>query len=195
MRRLGSLAVAVSALGFLVGCGHHTSSTGAIAGSPPASAPTMPPRPRALPVAGLDACDLVPPSELGQQGLPARGEEEPPAPETPHIKVCEWTTFPAHPALTLAVFTVPDQDINRLLTSPGAELTSVSGFGAIDMTDGSSTLERSCGVRVDVAPLQELLVTYNVAYGDLPGQSHELMCQKAHSTAEAIIHRLSTTAN
>jgi hypothetical protein len=116
-------------------------------------------------------------------------------PETPRIKLCDWTNFPTQPALTLAVYTVPGQDTAGFLRFPDAAQTSVAGFGAVDMPSGYDDGAHSCIVRVDVAPKQGLWVSYSVDYGDLPGQSHELMCQKAHASAEAIIQTLSARAN
>jgi hypothetical protein len=146
-------------------------------------------------VADLDPCRLVPSTSLSRDGLPARGTSVPPPPATPLDKTCTWRNFPTRPALTVNVLIVVDQDINRALSYPGAVPTSVAGFGAVDMADVYSTPEGSCGVRVDVAPRQQLVVSYDVDYGQLPGQSHEFLCAKAHTTAEAIIQRLSATAN
>ena len=192
--RPGPFVALVATLLALAGCGSPAlTPPGPTSGS--ASGSALPPRPRSLPVADLDPCRLVPPASLTQDRLPVRGTSKPPPPATPLDRTCTWTNFPTRPALTLTVLTIVDQDIDRLLSYPGAVPASVAGFGAIDMADVYSTPEESCGVRLDVAPRQQLVVSYDVDYGRLPGQSHQFLCAKAHTTAEAIIQRLSATAN
>lgn len=189
------------ALGVLTGCGSGSLGWSVTRSAAPAapSTPTLPPRPRAIPVVGLDACSIVPVEVLAPLGLPTTGVLDAPDPSTPRISTCEWKTDfgdTGSPVLDLTVDTA-DQDTARFLTFPTAKQTSVGGFGAVDGVQGLVTLsdDRSCLLRIDVAPGQGLWVEYDNPLGDLPGTSHELMCQRATTVAEAIINRLSAKQN
>jgi len=72
----------------------------------------------------------------------------------------------------------------------GAQVTSVAGFGAVEIPDERFGAQFTCDVRVDVAPDQGLWVAYAVELGDEPGATHELMCQRAHAAAETIMRDL-----
>lgn len=188
-RFLGAIA-AIGLLVALAGCGAQAEPTG----GPPsttASNDPLPPRPRAIRMDGLDPCVLGTPEVLRQVGI--AGEPRRVTAPTSGTRICSWARAVTQPPSgQLGVFVVTDQDTRNVLSAPGAETTSVAGFGAVDVADESYGQQFNCGVRVDVAPGQGLWVTYLNSLGDEPGATHELMCQRAHTAAETIMRDLLT---
>lgn len=77
-----------------------------------------------------------------------------------------------------------------MLYVEGSQVTTVAGFGAVEIPNRELGAQYSCDVRVDVAPNQGLWVDYLVELGDEAGATHELMCQRAHAAAETIMRDL-----
>ena len=185
------VAVALTALGLLAvltGCGAQDQPVRSTPSSA-ASGDPLPPRPREIRMDGLDPCSLATPEALRQAGVGGspRAVQAP----TPGTRICSWARYAdQRPSGQLGVFVVTDQDTRNVLSTPGAEVTSVDGFGAVDVSDDAYGRQFNCGVRVDVAPNQGLWVTYLNTLGDEPGATHELMCQRAHTAAETIMRDL-----
>ncbi len=141
---------------------------------------------------GLDPCALPTPEVLREAGVPAN----PRTVDTgvPGVRVCAWDrSVLQRPSGSLGVFTVTNQDTRNALTASGAQVTTVAGFGAVEVSDSMYGREFNCGVRVDVAPNQGLWVTYLNTIADEPGARHELMCQRARTAAEGIMRNLLAT--
>lgn len=138
---------------------------------------------------GVDPCALAPPEVLRQAGVPA----DPRVVETgvPGARVCSWErSVLQRPSGGLGVLAVTNQDTRSAIQTYGARVTSVAGFGAVEVSDGAYGHDFNCGVRIDVAPNQGLWVTYLNALADEPGATHELMCQRARTAAEGIMRNL-----
>lgn len=71
----------------------------------------------------------------------------------------------------------------------------MAGYGSVDMPNDLAGTRYSCDVRIDVAHHEGLWVSYYHGLGDDPTATHELMCEKAHSAAEAIVRDLLGKAN
>ena len=94
------------------------------------------------------------------------------------------------PDLTLGTSVTVNQDTAHFLQLPDSTLTSVAGFGAVDMPNDLAGPRYSCVVRIDVVPGEGLWVSVYNASAAMPDATHELMCQKAHSAAEGIMRGL-----
>ena len=79
------------------------------------------------------------------------------------------------------------------LAMDGAQLTTVDGFGAVE-TDALDH-GTSCRLWVDVAPGQNLNVTYSDSDGTRRDIDHELACQLSGQAAELVVENLATLAN
>jgi len=156
--------------------------------TPPASAKALPDRPRAVPLGGADACSMITPTLRGQLGVTARMDRHP-AGDTLDSSDCQWTNFPADPGLALFVRLVRNQGIEPYLNLPAALLTSVSGFGAVDLPGQFAGPDEGCVVRVDVAPGQAVWAGY-LSDGPVQGQTGEQMCAKAHTAAASVLAQL-----
>lgn len=189
MTRAFAIAVAgLVVLSGLTGCSQsgETARPGQSAG--PIADP-LPPRPREIRVDGLDPCTLAPPKVLSDAGIPSQPHAVPP--KAPGVRDCSWSRrYPQRPSGTLGVATATQQDVRNALSVNGSQVTTVAGFGAVEIPLDEAGAQFSCDVRVDVAPRQGLWVTYIVELGDEPGATHELMCQRAHAAAETIMRDL-----
>lgn len=137
---------------------------------------------------GLDPCALATPEVLNPTGV--KKPHELPDP-TAGIRVCSaGRDVLDRPSGSLGVFTATNQDVRNVLYVQGARVTTVAGFGAVEVPDERFGAQFTCVVRVDVAPDQGLWVAYAVELGDEPGATHELMCQRAHAAAETIMRDL-----
>lgn len=187
IRTLAPVWVAMGLVAALTGCGP---SAGSLSPTPSVAAPAdpLPPRPRELRMDGVDPCGLVTPEVLGQTGVAKPHEVAGP---TPGVRICSARRDVLQPPSgSIGVFIATNQDVRNVLTVQGADVTTVAGFGAVEIPDGRAGAQFSCGVRIDVAPDQGLWVTYLNTLGDEPGATHELMCQRAHTAAETIMRDL-----
>jgi len=164
----------------------------------PASAPStvpstlLPARPREVALAGADACSVITPALRGQLGVTARMDRRP-AGDHLDSSDCQWTNFPADPGFALFVRLVRNQGVEPYLNLPAARLTSVSGFGAVDLPGQFADPDEGCVVRVDVAPGQAVWAGYS-SDGPVPGQTGERMCASAHAAAASVLDQLSARA-
>lgn len=179
----------IAALAPLVLSSSCSTATTADEPSPSASADPLPPRPREIRMEGIDPCSLGTPEVVSQARVPS--EPHPGAQTVPGVEDCSWDrSVLQRPSGSLAVFVATNQDTRNVLAVHGAQVTTVSGFGAVELSDARYGDQFNCGVRVDVAPNQGLWVTYLNTLGDEPGATHELMCQRAHAAAETIMRDL-----
>lgn len=161
---------------------------------PAAPADPLPPRPQEVRMDGLDPCALVPAAVLAQAGMPNKPKVIPAG--ALGIRHCSWERdVLQRPGGALDVATATQQDVRNVLSVPGAQITSVAGFGAVSIPLSEYGDDTNCGVRVDVAAGQGLWVGYNNLLGDEPGATHALMCERAQRAAEGIMQRLLATAN
>lgn len=184
-----SLVLIVLGVVGLSGCGinHQPPPAGPSVVAP--SAPLLPPRPRDVRVDGIDPCTLAYPDMLAQLGV-GSDVSRPKFGVATASTACAWSNFPASPRLTLDVSAIVDRPVTNYLRNPGTRITSVAGFPAVDSNYAAHEPDEGCIVRVDVAAGQGIWVTYTSDFGNLPGATHELMCQKAHTAAEAVMRTL-----
>lgn len=137
---------------------------------------------------GLDPCALVTGEVLSQAGVKDPHEIAAPL---PGVRICSaGRDILQHPSVSFGVYTATNQDVRDVLSVRGSEVTTIAGFGAVEIPDARFGDQFTCGVRVDVAPNQGLWVAYDNPLGDEPGATHELMCQRAHTAAETIMRDL-----
>jgi hypothetical protein len=178
-RTLVALLTTVGLLAALTGCGSLASS-----GAPAASADPLP----EIRMEGLDPCALVTPEVLSQAGVKSPHEIAGP---WPGIRICSaGRDILQHPSGSVGVFVATNQDVRNVLFVEGSQVTTVAGFGAVEIPDERVGARFACDVRVDVAPNQGLWVDYLNDLADEPGATHELMCQRAHTAAETIMRDL-----
>lgn len=159
--------------------------------------PTLPARPREVPVLGVDPCTLMPASVLADLRMDAPARVVPLPPQAPPTaRSCSWErSLAQRPTAALSIGVVP-QNTADYLAQPGAEQTEVAGFAAVQEPSYEMGEDHSCVIRVDVAPGQALMVSFYNDLGDEPGATHQLMCERAHRAAEGIMrHLLATTGN
>jgi hypothetical protein len=141
---------------------------------------------------GLDPCALMPAEVLVQAGIPNTPKVVPA--KAPGIRQCAWDRgVQQRPGGALDVTTATQQDVRNVLSVPGAQITSVAGFGAVQVPLSEYGDDTNCDVRIDVAPGQGLWVGYNNLLRDEPGATHALMCERAQRAAEGIMQRLLAT--
>lgn len=186
-RIVAALLIGVALLGEVTGC----STSGAPNAPGPslgASSDPLPARPRVIRMDGLDPCGLLTQEVLQQTGVKDAHEVAAPL---PGVRICSaGRDVLQHPSASVGVYTATNQDVRNVLSVGGSEVTTVAGFGAVEIPDGRFGNQFTCDVRVDVAPNQGLWVSYDNPLGDEPGATHELMCQRAHTAAETIMRDL-----
>jgi hypothetical protein len=186
--RLASVVVVVVGVLLAGGCGGPTNSVSSPSPSIASPRPALPPRPEELPLAGVNPCDLLTESQYRKLGATG-GLFDRSSGESPTAgDGCLWTNFPDKPDNQWGAST---------LLSTGAEyslglepLRSVDGFAAT--TAGSAGTDRNffCGMLIDVAPHQALMVTYANNQHDYPGMTHQMACDKAQQVAGLMIPNL-----
>jgi len=187
----GLAATALAALLGLAGCGSAPSATapaGAVAADAPSSGAALPQRPRSVPVDGIDACAVITSPLRLEFGVSSRMDRNP-AGDGLASSDCEWTNFPAEPGLALFVRLVRNQGVDAYLGQPGAQLTTVSGFGAVELPGQLANPDEGCVVRVDVASGQSLWVGYT-SDGPIPGRTHSEMCARARTASASVLAQL-----
>lgn len=109
----------------------------------------------------------------------------------PQAATCAWSNALGSPANVILGFTlVPNQPATDYRKSVDARLIEIAGFGAVETVGTYSEPEKECLIAVDVAEGQSLLTTVRSEFGDLPGVSHGMLCEKAHVAAEDVMRRL-----
>jgi hypothetical protein len=175
----------------LAGCGAAAPGAGvpAPASSATVAAPTLPPRPVELRLDGVNPCSLLTDAQAKQQldtnggffgadegGSPVAGD------------MCLWSNFPRRPDNEWSATTVLHQGAEFAL---GKEpLRTVDNFAATSSGSTAADPARYCGMLVDVAPGQSLLVSYDNSRKDDPAMNHQLACDKAQQAAEMMITNL-----
>ncbi len=191
MTRVGAaVLIAVGLLVGLTGCGLPSGPAAtAPTAAPAAPADPLPPRPREIRMDGLDPCALASPEVLKQAGVPDKPQVVPA--KVPGVRDCSWDrSILERPSGSLGVTTATNQDVRNVLYVKGAQVTTVAGFGAVEIPIAEYGEQFNCDVRIDVAPNQGLWVGYVSILADEQGATHELMCQRARTAAEGIMRSL-----
>jgi hypothetical protein len=184
---VGAALVGVALLGVLAmaGCAEPTTTSAA---APAPAAASLPPRPRELPLNGIDACSVITSPLRSQLGVSSRMDRNRPA-DNLNSSDCEWTNFPAEPQLALSVRLVLNQGIEPYLSQPGAQVITVSGFGAVQLPALPANPEQGCTVRLDVASGQSAWVSYT-SDSPIPGRTYDEMCARARAAAASVLAQL-----
>jgi len=184
---VGAALVGAALLGVLAvaGCAGPTTSSAA---APAGASDSLPPRPRELPLNGIDACSVITSPLRSQLGVTSRMNRNRPA-DNLNSSDCTWTNFPAQPQLALSVRMVLNQGIQPYLSQPGAQLITVSGFGAVQLPARPASPEQGCIVRLDVASGQSAWVSFT-SDGPIPGRTYDEMCARARSASASVLAQL-----
>jgi len=184
---VGAALVGAALLGVLAvaGCAGPTTSSAA---APAGASDSLPPRPRELPLNGIDACSVITSPLRSQLGVTSRMNRNRPA-DNLNSSDCTWTNFPAQPQLALSVRLVLNQGIQPYLSQPGAQLITVSGFGAVQLPARPASPEQGCIVRLDVASGQSAWVSFT-SDGPIPGRTYDEMCARARSASASVLAQL-----
>lgn len=195
MNRLGGLTLAgltsTAIMIGLAGCGGAAPGSGSSrpVSSAPVATPALPTRPVELRLDGVNPCSLLTDAQAKQQldtnggyfgadegGSPVAGD------------MCLWSNFPRRPDNEWSATTVLHQGAEFALGKEPPR--TVDGFAATSSGSSAADPARYCGMLVDVAPGQSLLVTYDNSRKDDPGLNHQLACDKAQRAAEMMITNL-----
>jgi len=189
-RLIGTALVGAALLGVLAmaSCAGPTTSSAAAPAAPAGAAGAMPPRPRELPLNGIDACSVITSPLRTQLGVSSRMDRNRPA-DNLISSDCEWTNFPAQPQLALSVRLVLNRGIEPYLSQPGAQVITVSGFGAVELPALPANPAQGCIVRLDVASGQSAWVSFTSS-GPIPGRTYDEMCARARTAAASVLAQL-----
>jgi hypothetical protein len=178
---LGAVVLAIS---LLTSCG---SSKPPGPPSPPSG--PFPPRPRDLNVSGIDPCTLITPQVRGElNGLSDRFSHRK-ALDSLASADCTTNSTPNVPAYGLVIRLVTSEEAAQEM-APGATITMIAGFGAIQQPGLSDTQGNSCLITVDSGAGQAVWVGFGTADGTPAPGGYAAMCAKAHIAAEGVMHEL-----
>lgn len=173
------------------GCGSATTQ-GDVPPPPSPQQPPLPPRPRALPLNGIEPCGL-----LAGPGA-ARLRVGPGSPNGTTVngntaKQCQWSTHTAWPRDSWVARILLQQDAAAALRSPHDNpIVQVDGFSAVQASAAGTNPQRECVLYIDVAPGQSLLVEYVNGLADDPTTTHATACDKARAAATSMVQTLAT---
>jgi len=186
-RLIGAALAGAALLGVLAmaGCAEPTTTSAA---APAGASGSLPSRPRELPLNGIDACSVITSPLRIQLGVTSRMDRNRPA-DNLDSSDCTWTNFPGEPQLALSVRLVLNQGIQPYLIEPGAQVITVSGFGAVQLPARPANPEQGCIVRLDVASGQSAWVSYT-SDGSIPGRTYDEMCARARSASASVLAQL-----
>lgn len=154
---------------------------------PPPSTPPLPPRPFAVPLDGVDPCEVLSSRQRAQLGFdrdPLPGGE----PGFGDAATCSFRNSTAKVGARLSLVTIESMDV---WTSDTAQVRAtpveIAGFPALVIR--TPELDLVCNVAVDVAEGQHLDVLYRDDGADPPPSLHQL-CAGAERVAEAAVTSL-----
>ena len=193
MRRLLLLLLAAAAT--VAGCaaapveGTPSPAAGA---TPESTGPVLPPRPRELPLDGIDACSLLTPAQRAELGLDGLAL---PSQTTSTLfagRACAISGF--EPRDVAVGLTLATRNGIEALIEPGRvrdqlTLTAVLDFPAVI---ARPAISNACSVDIDVADGQFLDVLFRDA-GTSPPIPQEQLCNDAVKIAEAALRTLKLT--
>lgn len=182
-----AVAVAVSSCSAPSTNGADPGGSGAAATQ---SAPTLPPRPREIDLAGVEVCSLLTPEQqrkLGTDVPPQAGMDT----DKYRNAYCDYSKAQSSPRYSYQITIVPQEDASVYLTDKRdvvARVVSAAGFPAIQAR--RPTDERGCFVLVSTKQGQY----FDVQYGESTGSndSTEVACEKARVAAEMAMQTLLT---
>lgn len=150
---------------------------------------SLPPRPRELPLSGIDPCALLTTDQQADIGVADPTPGTSPELGTP---LCQWDRFPAEPQDAYLVNLLTAQGASYALGSAtGASITEVAGFAAVSTTGSRALPGRNCLLFIDVAEGQTLNVAYQYE-GRTEPMTTEIACDKARTAAELMLETLQT---
>lgn len=183
---IGVTAVLVSACG-----APSTTGTGStVTSAAPASRPTLPPRPREIDLAGVDACTLLTPAQqrqLGTDSSPVFTRY----PDTYGNRRCDYGKNLSSPYFAYELKVVTQEDATVYLSGArdtAARVVSAAGFPAVQYRGTGDA--RDCFIGVSTKNGQYLNVHYTQSTGsDDPA---DVACEKARVAAEMAMQTLLT---
>lgn len=195
------VAVVVSAVvaGALTACTTAEPGSAGAAGTPstyraPTNDPgsvTLPPRPRDVPVRGVDPCTLLTAAQRPGLGVLA-GTPGQAATQFPGATTCDYRSSDGTPGAVFAVSTVTGAGVAAWLDPTLADnvrQVSVGGFPALDATTKGTDLLHGCTTAVSVATGQMLTVQWGLPpRGTTTAQS----CARTEQVAGAAMTTLQT---
>lgn len=187
LRRPG-LCLVVGVLAGLAGCGGGRAA-------PPATVATsspFPPRPAELPLDAVEPCALLSAAQRAQLGVSAGKSAE----QTDELgsRACLWASH-GNPDNRWMAQLVGKRGANYALGSiEGAQVVTISGYGAVQTTSPDANFRRHCILVIDVAEGQSLIAKYDNMAGDYPGIDHEVACQLDRRAAEFMVGNLRALA-
>lgn len=167
--------------------GRPSAAPGPETGATTASS-TLPPRPRELPLDGVDPCSLLTAEQQADLGFEDAGE--PDINDGPLISgpYCGYVSF-ADGGLTSRLTLVTTKSLEQLSEETGeVESTSVAGFPALILR--SSILSERCYLAVGVTGGQFIAVTADET--SLPPIAHDQLCRSAVEMAEQALRTLNS---
>lgn len=203
------LAIAIMLAAALAGCAHaatgpapHTRAPAPLPPDvPPASAVPFPseaaapsaspfaPRPVELSLTGIsDPCTLLTTGQRTQLGVQAGS----PGTESDG-PTCSWSAPPPAGTWTVSLDLYHGAEYALNPDNPSslhATLTTIAGYGTVDSTTGIIDRAQTCDLTIDVAPGQNLHVSYlTIEAGGRP-LDHQVACQRAAQLATAVLATL-----
>ncbi len=191
--RFGMLAVTAAVAVTVSACSASSSggpAPGATSAAPAASAPTLPPRPRAIDLTGVAVCSLLTPEQQRQLGTdrpPKAGVDT----GAYRNSYCDFRRSLSSPRFGYQITIVTHEDAAVYLTDERnavARVVSVAGFPAVEARSPDD--ERGCFVLVSTKDGQY----FDVQYGESTGSTDttEVACEKARVAAEMAMQTLLT---
>ncbi|GAA2842854.1 DUF3558 domain-containing protein [Crossiella cryophila] len=190
-----SILVAVLAVGGLVLAGCTGNGTAMTSSASPTTttkaAATLPPRPKTIPVAGLDSCGVLTADQQQQLQVDRKPRLSQPD-QTDHLgnRSCSFDKSNQDPRFGLRVTPVPQEGAEVWLKGERnvkVKQVTAGGFGAVETRIGDNST--SCHVVVDVAPGQSLDVMGTALTKE--AFTTDQTCEKARVAAEMVMQTLS----
>jgi hypothetical protein len=165
----------------------------AVTGTPTSgpSVPQLPPRPREVPINGIDPCETLTSVQLRSLGVRFYSADPPTATLGPS---CDWNHSPDEPVESYSVDINTRGGVELVFGQPRVAVVEVAGFGALATPGRYSSGEHDCIINVDVASGQAVQVGYFYNGSTVP-MNHEIACQKARNAAELAMQTILARAS
>ncbi|MFC4946836.1 DUF3558 domain-containing protein [Pseudonocardia sp. GCM10023141] len=156
--------------------------------SAPATESWLPPRPRELPIDGLDPCTALTEQQRVTLELGRTRAFASPSPD--RGPACTWIFTAVTDFWSVSLETSPHRGATSAIGSTRATRTlTIAGFPAVETSNPLADEDKQCFVIIDVAAAQALVVDFT-SNGDTVAMNHALACSKANLAAEQIMQTL-----
>lgn len=156
--------------------------------SAPAAESSLPPRPRDIPIEGLDPCSTL--TEQQRISLELGRTRAFPSPSPDRGPSCTWIFTSVADYWSVSLETSPRRGADTAISTVRPTRTlAIAGFAAVETSNPLAPEDKQCFVIIDVAVGQALVVDFTSNGSSVP-MSHTLACSKANVVGEQIMQTL-----